>query len=110
MPDPKDTPQEEAIKHNNHIIETSINTIQATLRPVQGDFFINKEQALADWCKRKGFFSKADIMQYGLDNFYLRADRTIRDFVQEGRARHLAPQECLFRGFKGKMGYYEFIK
>ncbi len=57
------------------------------------DLFKTKEDMLADWCKRKGFFSKADIMQYGLNHFYLRADRTIREFVQQGKARHLTPQE-----------------
>ena len=72
------------------------------------DMFQTKEQLLEGWAKAKGFFSKADIMQYGLDTYYLRADRTIRDLVQDGKVKKLTKQECAFRNLKGKMAWYEY--
>ncbi|HCJ67018.1 MAG TPA: hypothetical protein DHV62_06765 [Elusimicrobia bacterium] len=53
--------------------------------PLTTDLFRNKEQSLEDWCRNKKIFSKADIMRYGLDNYYIRADRTIRDLVRQGK-------------------------
>lgn len=74
----------------------------------QADLFHRtKEQQLMEWCQSKGYFSKAQIMQWGLDNFYIRADRTIRDFVQEGLVKKLDKDEVLFRGLSNKMGWYQ---
>ena len=61
------------------------------------------------WCKQKKLFSKADVVAYGTKNYYLRADRTIRDFVRKGIARKLYKDECKRRNLKGKMAWYEFI-
>ncbi len=47
------------------------------------------------------------IMQYGLDFYYLRASRTIRDFVQEGKVKKLSKDEVLFRGMSAKMAWYQ---
>ena len=74
------------------------------------DLFITKERALENWCRDKGFFSKADLMEYGLRNYYLRADRTVRDWVVEGKVKHLSKDECVFRGLRGKMAWYEWIE
>mgnify|MGYP001612849806 CR=1 FL=1 len=73
------------------------------------DLFLTKEQQLADFCKSTGFFSKVDIMQYGLQNFYIRADRTVRDFVSQGKVRRLDTDEKTFRGFKAKCAVYEWV-
>jgi len=71
------------------------------------DLFKTKEEQLKDFCKQKVFFSKADIMEYGLKNYYIRADRTVRTFVSEGLMKKLTKDECLFRGLKGKMAWYQ---
>ena len=76
----------------------------------QPDLFLTKEQHLLQWCRQKRVFSKADVIAYGIRAYYLRADRTIRDFVQQGRVRKLSSDECLFRNLKGKMAWYEFVK
>lgn len=73
-----------------------------------GDMFMTKEQLLETWAKQKVVFSKAEIMDYGLKNYYLRADRTIRALVAEGRIRRIDPKECAFRGLTGKMAWYEY--
>ena len=73
------------------------------------DLFKNKEELLEEWARKKGFFSKAEVMEYGLKSFYLRADRTIRSFCQEGKVRRIDKQECLFRGLRGKMAWYCYV-
>ena len=61
-------------------------------------FKLSKEELLLNWCKQKGYFSKAEVMQYGLDNHYIRAPRTIQDWVQHKKnVRRLDKEECLFR-------------
>lgn len=76
---------------------------------ITADLFKSKKQALEEFCRQKGFFSKADLMAYGLQNYYLRADRTVREWVREGKAKHLTKEECIFRNLKGKMAWYEYI-
>ena len=70
----------------------------------------NKSRELLAWCKEKKIFSKADIIAYESRNYYLRADRTIRDFVRRGIVRKLDKDECVRRNLKGNMAWYEFIK
>lgn len=74
------------------------------------DLFLTKKEQIAEFIKQRGYFSKADIMTWGLKNYYLRADRTIRDFVQQGIVRRLSKDECLFRGLRGKMAWYCYGK
>ena len=71
---------------------------------------INKRKDLLNWCGQKRIFSKADVIAYESANYYLRADRTIRDFVREGILRKLDKDECVKRNLKGNMAWYEFIK
>ena len=75
----------------------------------QGDLFLSKEKQLMNWCRQKKIFSKADVVAYGAKNYYLRADRTIRDFVQQGRVRKLDHGERVLRNCKGNMAWYEFV-
>ena len=72
------------------------------------DLFLTKEQKFLEWCCHKKVFSKADAMRFGLDNFYIRSERTLRDFVQENKVRKLSGEECFERELKGKMGWYQF--
>ena len=74
------------------------------------DLFLSKEKQLLKWCRQKKIFSKADIMAFGSSVYYLRADRTVRDFVQQGRVRRLSEKEQTVKGLKGKMAWYEFVK
>ena len=75
----------------------------------EADLFLSKEKQLLKWCRQKGIFSKADAISFGTRNYYLRADRTIRDFVRRGIVRKISKDECLRRNLKGKMALYEFI-
>jgi hypothetical protein len=75
----------------------------------QGDLFLSKEKQLLKWCRQKRIFSKAEVIAFGTKNYYLRADRTIRDFVRQGIVRKIGKDECIQRNLKGKMAWYEFI-
>lgn len=71
------------------------------------DLFKTKEQQLLDWMKQKGFFASHEVVKWGLDNYYLRADRTKRDLMERGIIKKLSPQEKAFRGFKCKDSVYQ---
>ena len=76
----------------------------------QGDLFLSKEKQLLKWCRQQGVFSKAEVISFGTKNYYLRADRTVRDFVRQGIVRKIGKDECMRRNLKGKMAWYEFVK
>ncbi|MDD5736664.1 MAG: hypothetical protein PHH20_00040 [Candidatus Omnitrophica bacterium] len=70
---------------------------------------INKKKDLLVWCRQKGIFSKAEVIIYGTNNYYLRAERTIRDFVLQGIVRRIGKDECIRRNLKGNMAWYEVV-
>ena len=75
----------------------------------QMDLFLSKEEQLLGWVKQKRIFSKAEVIAYGIGNYYLRSERTVRDFVRRGIVRRLDKTECIRRNLKGNMAWYEFV-
>ena len=73
------------------------------------DKFLSKEERLLRWCRKRGIFSKAEVIAYGTQNYYLRAERTIRDFVLQGIVRKIGKDECIRRNLKGNMAWYEVV-
>lgn len=73
------------------------------------DNFLSKEKQLLRWCKQNKIFSKAEAISFGTNNYYLRAERTIRDFVLQGIVRKIGKDECIRRNLKGKMAWYEVV-
>lgn len=73
------------------------------------DKFLSKEGQLLRWCRQRGIFSKAEVIAYGTKNYYLRAERTIRDFVLQGIVRKIGKDECVRRNLKGNMAWYEVV-
>ena len=63
---------------------------------------MTKTASLLDWCKSMGTVSKAQIQQYGVDNFYIRAEREVRIYVERGIMRQFIPEGTL-------MAWYEWI-
>lgn len=61
---------------------------------------MTKEQELLDWCKQKKLFSYVDVLNWKPNHYYLRADRTIRDFVKEGLLRRIPDAEAILRGLR----------
>jgi len=72
---------------------------------------ITKESLLADWCRNKVIFSKADLYRYGEENYYISAWRRVAEWVNEipVRVKALTLEECAEKGLKGKMRWYEWI-
>ena len=61
---------------------------------------LSEEYKLLQWCRFKKLFNYVDIRHYSLENFYLRADRTIRDFVSEGKIKRISDEEAILRGLR----------
>lgn len=60
-----------------------------------------KEESLLSWCKLKKVFNYVDVQNWNKEpNFYLRAERTIRDFVKEGFLRRIPDEEAVLRGLR----------
>ena len=70
------------------------------------DLYKNKSEQLLNFCKAKGFVSKANIMEWGLRNYLISADRYVRRWVAKGLMRRLSKDEVNFRGLRGKMAWY----
>ena len=75
----------------------------------QADKFLSKEEQLLRWCRQNRSFSKAEVISFGTKNYYLRAERTIRDFVLQGMVRKIGKEECMRRNLKGNMAWYEVV-
>lgn len=73
------------------------------------DKFLSKEEQLLRWCRQRRIFSKAEAIEYGTQNYYLRAERTIRDFVLQSIVRKIGKDECIRRNLKGNMAWYEVV-
>ena len=63
-----------------------------------------KQQILIDWMETRQRFSSADVIKFGLAIYYLRADRTKRDFLEKGLIKRIDPKD-----YKGKQALYEWI-
>jgi len=75
----------------------------------QEDKSLSKEEQLLCWCRQRKVFSKAEVIAYGAENYYLRAERTIRDFVLRGIVKKIGKEECVQRNLKGNMAWYEAV-
>jgi len=74
---------------------------------------IIKQKEFFSWCQQKKIFNYVDIRNYSLENFYLRAERTIRDFVSEGKIRRISDEESLLRGLRkdgnARLAWFEVV-
>jgi hypothetical protein len=74
---------------------------------------LTKQDALIHWAKHVQIFNTVHVRQWGLDNFYIRADRTMREFAEQGMVRRLPDEEAILRGFRKKgqapIALYEFV-
>ncbi len=77
------------------------------------DLFLTKEQQLKNWMRFKKYFNSVDVTKYGLENAYLRAPRTARDFVHKNILRRIPDDEAIFKGLvktgNKHLAWYEYI-
>lgn len=65
---------------------------------MQTALFATKEQQL--WEELPALFSSVEVRELGLRIYYTRADRTVREWAENGRLRRLPDQEIIFRGLR----------
>ncbi len=64
---------------------------------------IAKKDELLKWVQLKGIVSSVDVRQWGLQNCYIRADRTMRALAEVGeRIKRLMPEEIESLGLRKK--------
>lgn len=73
------------------------------------DLFATKSEQLLFWCRQRRMFNKAEVMKWGLENYYIRADRSIRDFVNKGFIKRLNDREREQLKITGNMAYYRVV-
>jgi len=79
------------------------------------DLFMTASDKFWIWCKQKKLFNSVDISRYGLTFYYLRANRSCREWCEgeHPRLRRLDREEKLRRGlWDGKnanIAIYEVI-
>ncbi len=66
-----------------------------------------KQRALLRWMWEKKVFSTHEVLEWGIEHFYNRADRTKRDFVERGYIRPLGKFEKVMQGSLSREGMYE---
>ncbi len=74
------------------------------------DLFLTKEQQLKNWMRFKKYFTSHEVMRWGLDNMYIRSDRTKRDFMEKGIIRKLTDSEKNFCNYNGKDAMYAYVE
>ena len=66
-----------------------------------------KREQLLDWIKQKHYVKTHEVMEWGLKNYHIRADRDCRDLQTEGKIRRLTKEEVLMRWGNLKEGVWE---
>ncbi|CAK0749311.1 conserved hypothetical protein [Gammaproteobacteria bacterium] len=73
---------------------------------------VNKSSQLMEALKDKRVFSSADAVVVGVEIFYSRAPRTVRDWAREGLVRRIPDFEAEERGLvkpgRAQLAWYEF--
>jgi hypothetical protein len=70
---------------------------------------VSKEKQLENWMRDKRFFASHDVIKWGVDNFYNRADRTKRDLIEQGKVRLCTDFERFSYGYTCKDSVYKYI-
>lgn len=102
----KDTPLEETLRNNNLAEETRINL------KFRDDLFAKPKDMkgqLLNFIKQRKWVRTSEIMRWGLDHFYNRADRTARDLAKEGKIRRMAEDLKNFRFNNTKEDVWEYV-
>lgn len=52
-----------------------------------------KQDQLLRWCKSEKLINSVQIEFWGIKNYYIRARRTVRNFVEQGLLKRLTKEE-----------------
>lgn len=69
-----------------------------------------KSELLKQWMASQGIFRTHQVLAWGLENYYNRANRTKGQFHHDGIIRRLEPEEVTLRGLpKSQEDYYIWV-
>jgi hypothetical protein len=72
---------------------------------------ITKKDCLLKWCQWKKVFSGVDVRKWGVENYYICADRKVREFAEKGLVKRIPDLEASLRGLNKeqntKIAWYE---
>jgi hypothetical protein len=68
---------------------------------------MSKQIELLRWMRNKKLFATHDVIKWGLENYYNRANRTKREFLDQGLITQLPEWKKEVRGFNCKDAVYE---
>lgn len=76
---------------------------------------ITKSNLLLDYVRRQGIVNSVMVRRWGLENGYIRSDRTMRDFAEEGKfVRRMEDEEIKNKGLRQegatKIAFWEAIQ
>jgi len=66
-----------------------------------------KSTKLLRWMLMKDTFASHEVIQKGLEMYYIRADRSKRDFLEKGFIRKMSEWEKETKGWKCKDAVYQ---
>lgn len=100
-----DTQMEASLRRSNLEQETKINLAQA-------DFFRKpktKKEQLIEFIRQRVWCKSSDIVRWGVENYYIRADRTARELAEEGIIRRMPDDLKNFRFTNCKEDVWEWL-
>lgn len=72
--------------------------------------FKTKSQELQDWMRKRKVFSTHECVAWGVENYFISANRRKQEFVAEGIIRPLTDREKEKAGFKGRDEVYCWVE
>jgi len=80
---------------------------------MQTDFFIkpaSKKEQLLEWIRLKKEVKSHELIAWGLQNHYIRADRTARDLAQAGLIERIPKEEKAYKFCNCKEDVWRYKK
>ena len=71
---------------------------------------LTKKDLLLCFIRDRRWLHSHEVVQWGLDNHYIRAERTARDLAQEGRIRRMSDELAKLRFGKSREEVWEFVR
>jgi hypothetical protein len=69
----------------------------------------SKELQLTRWIQGQGIVATHEVIRWGVMNYYIRADRTLRQLRRGGLVEKLSEHEKAELGFTGKDAVYRWM-
>lgn len=68
----------------------------------------SKHSDLIGWMESEQVFSTSQVISWGLEHRYIRANRTKQQLAHDGVIEKLSRHECILLGYSSKQGVYRW--